>query len=83
MDPPSLLDVRDAVEACGDASGSDRHECFLNYGLDESAVDSYYVPVARMEEAMRDKEAEGAEQARVAARLAAFLTCLALLMKII
>uniref|UniRef100_A0A7R9VVZ9 Uncharacterized protein n=1 Tax=Chlamydomonas euryale TaxID=1486919 RepID=A0A7R9VVZ9_9CHLO len=39
VEPPSLLDVRDAVEACSVPSSKDeRRECYLNFGLDASQV---------------------------------------------
>jgi hypothetical protein len=52
----TLLDVRDAVETCSALKSADEKEqCFLNFGLDSHAVEQYYEPVMKMEEAVQER----------------------------
>jgi hypothetical protein len=56
--PPPMH--RDAVEACSTArSPEEREQCFLNFGLSSAAIDRYYEPVMKMEEAIVDQSSEG------------------------
>ncbi|KAG2499689.1 hypothetical protein HYH03_002624 [Edaphochlamys debaryana] len=48
--PTTILDVRDAYEACSvSRSAKERRQCFEVYGLDADKVDRYFVPVTSME----------------------------------
>jgi len=47
---------RDAVETCSALKSADEKEqCFLNFGLDSHAVEQYYEPVMKMEEAVQER----------------------------
>uniref|UniRef100_A0A7R9VWH7 Uncharacterized protein n=1 Tax=Chlamydomonas euryale TaxID=1486919 RepID=A0A7R9VWH7_9CHLO len=64
-EPPSLLDVRDALEACQHvASDDERAQCYLNFGLDSDRVEQYYEPVMRMERAFEANQPEDDELAQ-------------------
>ncbi|GAX78280.1 hypothetical protein CEUSTIGMA_g5722.t1 [Chlamydomonas eustigma] len=55
----TLLDVRDAVETCSAIKSADEKEqCYLNFGLDSHAVEEYYDPVMKMEEAVQERSNE-------------------------
>ncbi|KAG2435037.1 hypothetical protein HYH02_012034 [Chlamydomonas schloesseri] len=48
--PSSMLDVRDAYEACSlTSSPAERRQCFEVFGLDSDKVDRYYDRVVTME----------------------------------
>lgn len=78
----SLLDVRDAVEACSHVRGGDeREQCFLNFGLDARSVDTYYEPVMRMEEAVQERTTENDAVAQRMVGVAGFFLLLLISIK--
>jgi len=48
----SVLDARDAMEACGGLSGGEKEECFVVFGVDKDA-DVWYDTVKRLEEMLQ------------------------------
>lgn len=73
----TLLDVRDAIEACSPATRpEEREQCFLNFGLKASAVDKYYDEVMKLEEALEEQPSEEDVLAQRMVRVAGFFLCL-------
>lgn len=80
----TMLDVRDAVEACSPATDpEERQQCFLNFGLDSKAVDTYYDQVMKLEDALVEQPSEEDLLAQRMVRMAGFFLCLVVGCKVV